>query len=63
MEGRTSRYPKGPCRYMVYTWASKGCLYAYFGLFVHTRILPGPVGICAKVAVSTIGGPVFWVPL
>ena len=25
-------FPKGPCRYMVYTWALKSFLYPYFGV-------------------------------
>ena len=30
------QHPKGPCHDMVYTWALKGVLYPYFGVYVCT---------------------------
>ena len=38
-------YPKGPCRYMVDTWAVKGLLYHDFGAYVCTTVVLGPFGI------------------
>ena len=36
--------PKGPCRYMVGTWALKGLLYHDFGAYVCTIVVLGPFG-------------------
>ena len=35
---------KGPCSYMVGTWALKEFLYLYFGVYVGTRMVLGPFG-------------------
>ena len=37
--------PKGPCRYMAYTWALKGVLYHGFGAYVCTIIVFALLGI------------------
>ena len=34
--------PKDPCNYMVYTWALKGVLVTYFGVYVRTISILGP---------------------
>ena len=39
--------PKGPYSYMVYTWALKGFLYPYFGVYLCTMMILGPFGYCA----------------
>ena len=41
---RSSPVPKGPCRYMVYTWGPKGFPYTYFKAQVYTIDLHGPFG-------------------
>ena len=47
---RTPYNPKDPCSYMVYTWALKGILYRYLGVYVDTRI-------CANQKVLDIAPP------
>ena len=36
---------KGPCSYMVDTWASKEFLYLYFGVHYGTIAVLGPFGV------------------
>ena len=36
--------PRCSCNYMVYTWALKGELYPYFGVYVYTVRILGPFG-------------------
>ena len=38
-------FPKGPCRYMVYTWVLKGLLYHDFGAHLCTIVVLGRFGI------------------
>ena len=41
---KSVKLPKGPCRYMVYTWGPKGFPYTYFKAQVYPIHLHGPFG-------------------
>ena len=50
--GKTT--PKGPCNYMVDTWALKGVLNLSFGVLVGTIVILGPFGDAGGHAPETL---------
>ena len=48
-------FPKGPCRYMAYTWALKGLPYYEFGAYVCTVVVLGPFGFKCCMGSRPVG--------